>query len=283
MTRTSLAPTLPRRRRSGCAPATAFEAVLADLAADRATGALNGPAGTVHLVDGGVVHAESPQATDVGTLLTRSGRIAPQEWEDCLLLSGGRPAEYLLATGQVGRGELQLCRLTALFDAAFFVLVQDDGEFRFTPDAVPMFSLPRPMPVPDLRGAVGRRRALLDRVWPSTRLDTAPVRPRPGPPPATRSRRAVLGAADGRRAPGDIARLLGRSGYGTLLDVRHLAAAGLVETAPLAAEPKPPAPVPFPAPPETVAPSVLLPGTPYDQSDPEVSLLLRLRAALEAL
>ncbi|MFD0530925.1 hypothetical protein ACFQ1I_36690 [Kitasatospora arboriphila] len=61
---------LPRRHRSGFAPATVFEAALTDLAADRATGALHGSAGTVHLVDGEVVHAESPATPDVGTLLT---------------------------------------------------------------------------------------------------------------------------------------------------------------------------------------------------------------------
>jgi len=280
---------LPRRRRSGCSPATSFEAALTDLAAEGATGALTGADGTVHLLDGAVVHAESRSAADVGSLLTGCGRLAGRDWEDALLLSGGRLAEYLLASGQVGRGELELARLTALFDAAHFALGQDGGELRFDSAAVPHFRPARPLTVHELRGAIGRRRALLDRIWPSSRLDAAPLyRHGADPDPRavpSRRRRAVLNAADGRLTAPRIARLLGRSSFGVLLDVRQLAAVGLLEAGqPAVAVPPPAAELPPPAPPAVLLPPPRAPGPPgYDPDDPEVGLLLRLRAALEAL
>ncbi|GLW56704.1 hypothetical protein [Kitasatospora phosalacinea] len=277
---------LPRRRRSSCAPATTFEAALTDLAADGSTGALHGPGGAVHLAGGLVVHAEAPSAATVGHLLTGAGRITVREWEDSLLLGAGRLAEYLLGSGLVGAGELELARLAATLDGAQEALAQPDGELRFDPDARPVLGLARPLSVLELRGAVGRRRSLLDGCWPSAELDRAPLQST-GTAPTRRTavprrrRQALLAAADGTRTAPELARLLGRSTYGTLLDVRQLAAAGLL-TAPR------PAAVPDPPPaavPQAALPDVLLPPAPrsYDSSDPEVGLLLRLRAALEAL
>lgn len=111
----------------------------------------------------------------------------------------------------------------------------------------------------------------------------------------TRRRRAVLEAADGRRTPAEIALLLGRSAFGTVLDIRHLAAGGLIESTPSLPPPPVPlqpllAPVPPPLPPPVEAQRVVFPTrtrpaatTPsYDPSDPHVALLLRIRAGLEA-
>ncbi|MFK0193242.1 hypothetical protein [Kitasatospora sp. NPDC090308] len=283
--RTHAAP-LPRRRRSSCAPATTFEAALTDLAADGSTGALHGPDGAVHLSGGLVVHAEAPGAATVGHLLTGAGRITLREWEDSLLLGAGRHAEYLVGSGLIGPGELELARLAATLDGAQDALAQHDGELRFDPAARPAFRLARPLSVLELRGAIGRRRSLLDGCWPSAELDRAPLRAT-GAAPARRTavprrrRQALLAAADGTRTAPELARLLGRSTYGTLLDVRQLAAAGLLAAPRPAAVPDPPpAAVPQAAPPD-----VLLPPGPrsHDSSDPEVGLLLRLRAALEAL
>ncbi|BAJ32468.1 MULTISPECIES: hypothetical protein [Kitasatospora] len=283
--RTHAAP-LPRRRRSSCAPATTFEAALTDLAADGSTGALHGPDGAVHLAGGLVVHAEAPDAATVGRLLTGAGRITARAWEDSLLPGAGRLAEYLLDSGLLGAGELELARLAATLDGAQPALAQHDGELRFDPDVRPVFRLARPLSVLELRGAIGRRRSLLDGCWPSAELDRAPLlatgaEPRGRTAVPRRRRQALLAAADGTRTAPELARLLGRSTYGTLLDVRQLAAAGLLAAPRPAAVPDPPpAAVPQAAPPD-----VLLPPGPrsYDSSDPEVGLLLRLRAALEAL
>ncbi|GJF27477.1 hypothetical protein KNE206_01770 [Kitasatospora sp. NE20-6] len=315
-------PRLPRRHRSGFAPATVFEAALTDLSADGATGALHGSAGTVHLVDGAVVHAESPATPDVGTLLTSAGRLSARTWADVLAAHREHPAaDHLVATGRIGRGELELCQLTAVLDAAFFALPQNDGPIGFLPGVRPGITLHRPLAAGALRLAVARRRTLLDRTWPDARLDAAAIRALPpgsGAHRAGRSgsrsgrRRAVLAAADGFRTPSQIARLLGRSAYTTLLDIRHLAAAGLVETpapagpvAAAAAEARAAAAAPVvPPDPSSVPPAagaavsaavppgaavqarpqVLLPspGAHDFPPDPEIALLLRIRAALEA-
>ncbi|MEV7179289.1 transcriptional regulator [Kitasatospora sp. NPDC093679] len=312
---------LPRRHRSGFAPATVFEAALTDLAADRATGALHGSAGTVHLVDGEVVHAESPATPDVGTLLTSAGRLSARTWADAMAATRGtgNAAEHLVAAGAIGRGELELCHLTAVLDAAFFALPQNDGPIGFLPGVRPGLTLVRPLDAGELRLAVGRRRALLERTHPAAGLDVSPVRARTEPATPDRRaaacsgrRRAVLAAADGYRTPAQIARLLGRSAYTTLLDIRHLAAVGLVETPAVRDGPAPVAavgpavaagpatgpvapPVPSPAPvrpggvppqagPPPAHPEVLLPSPALHDfpPDPEIALLLRIRAALEA-
>ncbi|WP_405020908.1 transcriptional regulator [Kitasatospora sp. NBC_00070] len=287
MTLTLPAPTLrlPHRRRSGRSPAGPVESALADLAAARATGTLYGSAGALHLADGAVVAADSPATPGVEALLTGCGRLTPRQWATQLAActgSGRTLAEQLVGAGHVSHGELQLCQLTALLDAAYVVLSRSGGEPDFVPGHAPPLVLARPVSVRELRAAVGRRRALLDRVWPSPQVDTAAVRRRPGTVPrgCTRRRQAVLEAADGRRTPAEIALLLGRSAYGTVLDVRHLAARGLVET-PAAAVP-PQRSAAAPAPPSAPPPQRSAAPPAYDPSDPHVALLLRIRAGLEA-
>lgn len=81
--------------------------------------------------------------------------------------------------------------------------------------------------------------------------------------------RHVLELVDGVRTASDIAQVLGRSAFHTLVDLRRLAAAGLVE------------PVR-----KQVLPGAAAPGRialPDVTSDPDVALLRRLRDALEAL
>lgn len=131
------------------------------------------------------------------------------------------------------------------------------------------FGTVRPVSAEAVERETVRRRELLDAVWPYAAVDTAPVVPRPAAPGQTvgARQRALLAAADGRRTPAELARLLGRPAFHTLLDVRRLAAAGLVET------PLDPAPVPPPPLPAWPAPQV---------ADPDIALLRRLRDALEA-
>jgi hypothetical protein len=81
------------------------------------------------------------------------------------------------------------------------------------------------------------------------------------PPPITSRQAAVLAMVDGVRTATDIARALGRRAFPTLVDVRRLVSAGLVS-------PRPPAPA-----------TEALP----DVTDPDITLLKRLRDALEAL
>ncbi|KIF01352.1 hypothetical protein PL81_36025, partial [Streptomyces sp. RSD-27] len=127
----------------------------------------------------------------------------------------------------------------------------------------------RSVPAAAVERETRRRRELLDAVWPYPRLDTAPVVPRPAAPGqiVTARQRALLAQADGVRTPADLAWVLGRPAFHTLLDVRRLAAAGLVETPHTPAAPPPAAP---------------LPDWMIQAQSPDVALLRRLRDALEA-
>ncbi|MCC3777556.1 transcriptional regulator [Streptomyces sp. UNOB3_S3] len=249
-------------------------ATLDRLARERATGALHGRAGALYLADGALVHAESPVVPDVGWRLTAGGRLSRESWEEAVAEGGPdhRAGSLLVERGRLSRGELELCHLSALFDAAYFVLSPLDGSQRapdrFLREARHWFGPVRPVPVAAVQREVRRRRRLLERAWPCPELDVSPVVPvgrRAAAGPGC-GRGAVLAAADGVRTPTQIAGALGRSAFATLLDVRRLAAAGLVRT------PAPGTPAPRPA------PAARLPA-----DAPEISLLRRIRDALEAL
>ena len=210
------------------------------LAERGATGALHGETGTVHLADGWVVHVESDRSPGLAGLLTVCGRIAPEVWQETVRTAGPdcRVGRELVERGRLTRGELEICHLAALHDAAFFVLSTRSAMSWFEPGARHWLGPVSPVSARLLRRETLRRRAALERIWPWPQLDTAPVvpcrprtgsRPGGGRPPGLRQRQ-LLDHADGLRTPADLARLLGRSAFATTADVRRLAAAGLVAT-----------------------------------------------------
>ncbi|MEV5972675.1 transcriptional regulator [Streptomyces sp. NPDC051921] len=254
------------------ATATTVSPMLTRLAAEKATGALLRDHGTLYLVDGRVVHAESPSSPGVDVLLTAGGRLAREGWDEAVDRAGARGAvgRFLVDSGRLHDGELEICHLGAVFDAAFFALGPASGPTRFRYGVGHWFGTVRPVDTGAVERETLRRRELLDAVWPYPAVDSAPVvtrRASPGQPVGTRQR-ALLAAADGVRTPADIARLLGRPAFHTLLDIRRLAAAGLVETP---YEEPPPDPPAVPAWVGEVA-----------THDPDIALLRRLRDALEA-
>ncbi|MEU0947577.1 hypothetical protein ABZ379_33490 [Streptomyces canus] len=279
--------------------------MLTRLAAERATGVLVRERGTLHLADGKVVHAESPAAPGADVLLAAHGTLDPDIWRQALAESiastGGagtgvrrltgaeavhRAGRRLVAGGLLTPGALELCRLTALYDAAYFALAPSStpGRFRYgtedgpdapadtppEPDGTP--GIPHPVPVADLERETLRRRDLLHRIWPDALPDEVPLtrEHRPAPPPLPARRLAVLARVDGIRTASEIARELGRPAFHTLVDIRRLVAAGVVAPRP---------PVSFtesrPGPPGD--------GVPVESVDPHITLLKRLRDALEAL
>lgn len=247
--------------------------MLVRLAAERATGALLRDHGTLYLDEGRIVHAESPAAPGIDVLLTSAGRLPAADWREAVDRAGarGRVGRFLVDSGRLTGGELELCHLSALFDAAFFVLAPGSGPTRFRYGAAHWLGRIRPVSAAAVERESWRRRRLLDGLWPYPDTDTAPVVRRSGPSgrPVTRRQRAVLDLADGERTPGDIARALGRPAFHTLVDVRRLAAAGTVAT-----------PRDTPAPPPPVPARVALALQTTD--DPDTALLRRLRDALEA-
>ncbi|MFF3454837.1 transcriptional regulator [Streptomyces sp. NPDC002730] len=273
----------------------AVSPMLVRLADERATGVLVRDHGALYLADGQVVHAESPDAPGLDVLLTARGRLEPGSWADAVARAGsrGEVARFLVDSGQVAGGELEICHLGALFDAAFFALAPASGPTRFRYGVVHWIGRVRPVPTRVVEREAQRRSRLLDSVWPYPAVDTAPLVRCPhtagravGP-----RRQSLLDLADGVRTPAVVARELGRPAFNTLIEVRRLAAEGLIATPAESSAPGGPAAIP-----ESAAPSepAALPETAApreraafrDTAEPpsvlDSALLRRLRDALEA-
>ncbi|MFJ3304906.1 transcriptional regulator [Streptomyces sp. NPDC086549] len=273
MTVVGTPPPLPVRGKAGARERSqgqgqsGLSPMLTRLADERATGVLVREHGTLHLTAGRVVHAESPLSPGLDVLLTARGALAPADWRQATDQAGSPlgAVRLLLTVGRLATGALELCHLEALYDAGYFALAPSStpGRFRYGA-AVPPSPL-RPVPVTALERETLRRRALLHRIWPDPVTDSAPlIRADPvAAPPVTPRQRAVLERLDGVRTASDIARELGRKAFHTLVDVRRLAAAGLVSPGTTAPGPAPP----------------LFPQV----TDPDIALLKRLRNALESL
>ncbi|MFI5955187.1 DUF4388 domain-containing protein [Cryptosporangium sp. NPDC051539] len=217
---------------------------LRELAALKATGALHvegTPAAVLYLRDGQVCHVDAEAAPGVGLVLTASGRVSDDVWQSVLTVGApvGRVAALLVEQGYLSQGELELCANGALFDASFFALGTDPTSVRFVAGQASWFGGSLHVDVERLIRETGRRRELLSSALPTAVFDLAPV------VPVTRMPRdqvvidglrwELLVHADGRRTSAEIAGLLGRSAYAALLEVRRMAAIGLLEPPPEAA------------------------------------------------
>ncbi|MFD6276856.1 winged helix-turn-helix domain-containing protein [Streptomyces sp. NPDC060209] len=261
--------------RPGTPERAAPSPMLQRLAAERATGALMRDRGTLYLADGQVVHAESPSTPGIDVLLTTGGALHSEGWWDAVAQAGAgqRVGRYLVDSGRVPGGALELCHLGALYDAAFFALAPTNTPARFRYGVSHWIGPVRPVPVHAVQRETLRRRELLDRIWPDALTDSAPLTPATHPvdAPVPPRQRRVLALVNGERTATDIAQELGRSAFHTLVDLRRLAAAGLVEAV---------------RPSTSGSASVSGQGRislPEVTTDPDVALLRRLRDALEAL
>ncbi|MET7420530.1 hypothetical protein [Dactylosporangium sp. NPDC005555] len=218
---------------------------LTQLATLGATGALTvvgEPGGVIFLRDGLVNGVESPAAPSVDRLLTAAEVVDERVWETI----PSRPARALVEGGHVTAAEIELCAINALYDAAFFVLSTERAELRFAPDIEHWLGAEGTVTADQLCDHVTRQHRILDEVHPSDVTDTAAVRPvlRPGLDRVLLSglQWEIVLHADGERTPQELAGLLGRSAYAVTLDVRRLAAAGLVQPPPPSTEEQPPPP-----------------------------------------
>lgn len=253
----------------------ALPPMLQRLAAERATGALIRERGTLYLADGQVVHAESPATPGIDVLLTAGGTLRSEGWWDAVAQAGARQrvGRYLVDSGRVPGGALELCHLGALYDAAFFVLAPTNAPARFRYGVSHWIGPVRPVPVHAVQRETLRRRELLDRIWPDAHTDSAPLSPttRPADVPVPPRQRRVLALMNGERTATDIARELGRSAFHVLVDLRRLTAAGLAT----AVRPATAGAAAVSGPSRITLPEVT--------TDPDVALLHRLKDALEAL
>ncbi|GGT98833.1 hypothetical protein [Streptomyces coeruleorubidus] len=260
-------------------------ALLGTLAAQGASGAVSTEAGIVYLAAGHVVHVESALTPDVGDLLTHSGALAPDGWWQAIDQAGRRcrVGRQLVDSGHLAAGALELCHLGALFDAAYFVLAHDGPVLRFRPGVSHWLGAVRAVPVDTVLRESRRRRELLHRIWPEATIDLAPLArvtgTGPADLPARRSR--TLAQVDGVRTAAQIATALACRTFHTLVELRRLAAAGLVvPKAPALATAPVPAPAPAPAPVSAEPGPAPRPTAP---DEPDTALLRRLLHALEAL
>jgi len=212
--------------------------LLTQAAGERQTGTLvvgGHPGGMVYLLEGAVVYAESPAAPGVGELLTASGRLAGRTWQAALDAGtpGARVGRLLLDQGHLTQGELELCVLGAIYDAAYFALSPATAPVEFRPGATHWLGPVIRVEVAAVNREARRRARLLEEIHPHPRFDTAPVSPVPRPPvervALTAAQWELLVHADGQRTPADLAQLLGRAGFATILQLRRLAAQGLIE------------------------------------------------------
>jgi len=209
---------------------------LTQLAGSHATGALHiGTGDRLYLVSGEVVFAESPAAPGVGDLLVASGRLASQTWEAAMATADVRPGAWLVEQGHLTQGELELCVLGAIYDAAYFALGSATATLRFAEGESHGLGGVTAVDAAVLAKECARRRKLLDEIHPDAALDAAPVVPlRRAPVPRvvlSDLQWEIVAQADGRLSATGLARQLGRAGYAVLTEVRRLAAAGLVAPA----------------------------------------------------
>jgi len=202
-----------------------------------ATGALrviDGPGGAVYLVDGRVVYAECALVCGVDRRLTVSGRVPVEAWRAALAAgrANRRVGAELVDNGHLTAGELELVVSLASLDAAH-VLFDTAVAGRFEAGAGPVIGTVRSFDFAEVCVEVDRRRLLLNGAWPDPAIDTSavvPARRFPGHHVLlTALQWEIVVNADRRRSPVDLARLLGRDTFATLLEVRRMAQAGLVE------------------------------------------------------
>ena len=212
--------------------------LLTQAADERRTGTLvvgGHPGGMVHLLEGAVVYAESPAAPGVGELLTASGRLPGRIWQEALDAGtpGAEVGRLLLDQGHLTQGELELCVLGAIYDAAYFALSPPNAPVEFRVGATHWLGPVIRVDPAAVNREARRRARMLEKIHPHPRFDTAPVSPVPRPPvervTLTAAQWELLVHADGQRTPADLAQLLGRAGFATILQLRGLAAQGLIE------------------------------------------------------
>ncbi|MBE4739988.1 MULTISPECIES: hypothetical protein [Streptomyces] len=247
----------------------AVSPMLTRLAAERATGVLLRESGSLYLSEGKVVHAESPRSPGLDVLLATGGILDSDGWREAVDTAGAglRVGRFLVDSGRVARGALELCHAGALFDAAYFVLGPSSAPASFRYGAAHWLGPIRPVPVATVEREARRRRDLLHRIWPDPATDEAPLVRAAGldAPPVPARQGAVLGQVNGLRTAAEISLTLGRPAFHTLVDVRRLAAAGLISTARRSPVPSPSAPtglVPSPPVPTGSVPSPPVPPGP---------------------
>jgi len=221
---------------------TALEGVLRQAHYERFTGRLAAPGSVgveICLVDGLVTAILTPAAPGPDSVLLRSGRVSQVEWSRAVDTAGehGRLDETLVSRSLVHGGELDVVRISALFDAMFAVCLDAPEDWEAQP---PESGIEPPLPlVPGIPPALllteaDRRSTTLSRRWgsPAQLARTRPhvtAKATQAGTSAIERHREILLCANGRRTPRDIAFVLGRGVYAVMTDLGRLENRGMVQ------------------------------------------------------
>jgi hypothetical protein len=177
------------------------------------------PGGTVQLVGGGIAACQTPGAPSLEVVLLRSGVISEDDWDAAFSASAtaGRPmAAELVDRGLVGGGELEALLRITLADCVFALLAGTIDACDAQEGPVDCLLPLRPASKPGWLLAEATRRAQVLASMPGPAIgarDRLTVAPRA----KGKDVDDIRAVADGRRTARDLAFVLGRGLYATLL------------------------------------------------------------------
>jgi hypothetical protein len=193
------------------------------------------PGGTIYLTGGRISACQTPGAPGLEVILLRSGRIPEPGWEAAFTAAAvaKRPmTAELIERELLGAGEAEALLRTALADAMFALV---SGHVDGWTEAMPADCLLPLIPAARsgwlIAEATRRRQVLASFTGPAVtaqdRVAATPGETRPGRAPGQRQDE-ILALADGRRTARDLAFVLGRGLYETMLQLARLRAANLL-------------------------------------------------------
>ncbi|MFG1926306.1 hypothetical protein [Cryptosporangium sp. NPDC048952] len=209
---------------------------------NRATGALHVDgviSGSIYLIDGEVYYVHTPAAPGVDCLLQASGTVATPAFQSAWTTgaASGQVGDVLVKSGALSRGEAELCTASAITDGAYALLTAspaDTGPVRFAAGDGHWWGPVRRIGADALDVQIRKRKRLLERTPPAN-VDDQPVvatmRLGRHHVVLTDLQWELIVHANGRRTPRELARLLGRSAFNTILESRRLVTAGLIQVA----------------------------------------------------
>lgn len=196
------------------------------------------PGGAIHLADGRVVAIETPGAPSPEVLLLRSHRVTESGWDEAFaaaVAAGGRMSSELTQREMVGSGELEALLRTALADAMFVLASGTVEEYRAEPEPADCVLSLEPGAEPDeLLAETSRRFRVLASLPARHHRDRIVAVPGASPPGVRLGggQDEILALADGRQTARDLAFILGRGVYATMLQLARMHQVGLLATVP---------------------------------------------------
>jgi hypothetical protein len=268
------------------------------------------PGGAVYVQRGRIAYVECPLVCGLNRMLAASGRTGAEALRIAAAVRDRHAATGITSTEIVGADpltpvELKAMLLATLHSAAYFVF-DTVAETRFEIGVRHPMAGVVALDLSGVRAELVRRRSVLRAIWPYDHVDRAPLMPtcriaghHAG---LTTSHWEIAVRANRRHTPMDLAKLLGRDTYATMVAVRRMVASRLIETTKAPAVDAPAAQIPKQrrvrpavhaevaprACPATVLPRRVpraVPGVDSvdDHSDWSDQELLRIRDALRAL